>query len=493
MTSPAGGPHHEIGPDPGHQAERDLTGVSSARGSIRLIDRISRRLDGMDRRGFLARTAVVGSAVAVDAVGFTLRPQTAYATICGPSNLASQGWTVFCCTINKGVNACPPGSFAAGWWKAAGSSWCCNGFQYIVDCNSRCTRCTSGCSGDHICNTGCQNCRCGRGSSATCDQRRVCCNQFRYGQCNTHVRCSGGVWCRVLSCVPPYRWENCTTTSLRDDRTAEHGAPCLEGCGPILTKYNALGANGSFLRASTGPERAVGDGRGRYVLYQYGAIYWTAATGARALTREAYGGWQAFGGPRGQLGYPTADTVTKRTSGAGSGTGWVQSFQRGMLADSTVTAPHTVTGQALDVWARQGRETGVLGFPTSERQRSTVGWVQSFQGGVLADDIRTAVPIPVVAPWLTAWVASGRDRGPLGYPRQAAIKAADGRGATQLFAGGALTRLGTSPVRRVYGAVWRAWTAAGGLTGRYGWPLSDVTATADGRLTGRFEGGTITA
>ena len=30
----------------------------------------------------------------------------------------TSGWTVFCCTINKGVNACPPGSFAAGWWKA---------------------------------------------------------------------------------------------------------------------------------------------------------------------------------------------------------------------------------------------------------------------------------------------------------------------------------------------------------------------------------------
>ena len=39
------------------------------------------------------------------------------------------------------------------------------------------------------------------GSTATCDQRKLCCNAFRYGQCNTQVKCSGGVHCRVVSCV----------------------------------------------------------------------------------------------------------------------------------------------------------------------------------------------------------------------------------------------------------------------------------------------------
>ena len=70
-------------------------------------------------------------------------PQTAYATICGPANTASSGWSIFCATVNKGVNACPSGSFTAGWWKAADSSWCGGGYRYIVDCNAKCTKCTT--------------------------------------------------------------------------------------------------------------------------------------------------------------------------------------------------------------------------------------------------------------------------------------------------------------------------------------------------------------
>ena len=76
------------------------------------------------RRGFLVRAGVVGSALAVDPTGYVLRPGTAYAAVCGPGASCSSGWTVFCATVNKGVNACPPGSIAAGWWKMDGASLC---------------------------------------------------------------------------------------------------------------------------------------------------------------------------------------------------------------------------------------------------------------------------------------------------------------------------------------------------------------------------------
>ena len=47
--------------------------------------------------------------------------------------------------------------------------------------------------------------------------------------------------------------------------------------------------------------------------------------------------------------------------------------------------------------------------------------------------------------------------------------------------------------RLVRGAVLARWQAEGGSTGRYGFPVSDTTATGDGQLTCTFEGGTITA
>lgn len=403
--------------------------TDSPRGLVRVVGRLSERL-GVSRRGFLLGAAVAGSATVVDPVGYLLRPQTAYATVCGPGAGRTSGWTVFCCTINKGVNACPPGSFAAGWWKAADSSWCCGGYRYIVDCNAKCTKC--GCArGSTMCAKKCWNCSCGRGSRSTCDQRRVCCNAFRYGQCNTQVRCSGGVVCRVASCVPPYTFESCTRTSLRDDRTKEHNAPCLQGCGPILRKYNAMGAQRSYLKGSRGPERAVGDGVGRYVHYQGGAIYWTSKTGARSLTLAALTAYNNFGGPRGQLGYPLTDSGTTAE--------WTQRFQHGLIVKGPRTTPQVLWREVLTVWQRMGSGAGILNYPSGPlTHRKDGGGEQPFRNGVVI------------------WSRTTR---PFGVARH----------------------------------VYLAWIKAGGATGRYGYPLSDTEQLANGKFRGRFQGGTITA
>ena len=60
---------------------------------------------GHNRRRFLARTAVVGSALAVNPLSYLLKPGTAYGAVCGT---CCDGWTAFCCTINSGRNTCPP-------------------------------------------------------------------------------------------------------------------------------------------------------------------------------------------------------------------------------------------------------------------------------------------------------------------------------------------------------------------------------------------------
>ncbi len=85
-----------------------------------------------------------------------------------------------------------------------------------------------------------------------------------------------------------------------------------------------------------------------------------------------------------------------------------------------------------------GRETGALGFPSSEQGGVSGGTVQRFQGGGI-------------------WGRSGQ------------------------------------PAWAVRGAVLTAWEAAGGTTGSYGFPTAHVVANGDGTLTGTFEGGTITA
>ena len=76
-----------------------------------LLDRLPRS----SRRSFLVKTAVVGSALAVNPLGYAVRPASAYDLVCGTGNTCADGWSVFCCTVNNGVNACPPGTFSASW------------------------------------------------------------------------------------------------------------------------------------------------------------------------------------------------------------------------------------------------------------------------------------------------------------------------------------------------------------------------------------------
>ncbi len=218
--------------------------------SMRLAESVARRLGGArpSRRSVLTTTAVAGSAIAVAPWRFLTRPVSAYDTVCGPANECAAGWTVFCCTINAGRNECPPGSIAAGWWKADINSFCGGGPRYYVDCNSTCGDC--GCGPNGICGPECWSCGCRcNDDPSTCDHRRVCCNQFRYGNCNQELPCVGSVVCRVVSCVPPWVWEpSCTNVAATNDRTGDHAAPCLDT--PIRHLY------------SFGDATALGEGRG---------------------------------------------------------------------------------------------------------------------------------------------------------------------------------------------------------------------------------------
>lgn len=201
--------------------------------SAQLADKVSGFLGNrFSRRGFFARSAVVGSAIAVNPVTYALTPTDAYAAVCSCSgsncecgSLCCDGYTEFCCTLT-GNNQCPPGSLLGGWWKVDGSGFC-NGPRYYMDCNAPCNGC--GCGGNGICGGNCSgtNCGCGLGD---CNNRKAGCVNFRYGQCNQQVSCIGPILCRVVTCIAPWEIDGtCTTTARYDANTAFHDRPCLHG------------------------------------------------------------------------------------------------------------------------------------------------------------------------------------------------------------------------------------------------------------------------
>jgi hypothetical protein len=177
----------------------------------------------VSRRRALSRVAVGGAAFAVAPIRYLVRPGTAWAVI-GPSSCASglctDGYTAFCCEIEHGLNRCPNGTYVAGWWKCTsyhGAGLCHEeGVRYYIDCNRVPGQVFPG------------GCQCARGD---CGRRRVDCNHFRYGQCNTQIHGTTEVVCRLMVCQNPAKipGANCNDTLMVDNRTCDHNADCLEG------------------------------------------------------------------------------------------------------------------------------------------------------------------------------------------------------------------------------------------------------------------------
>jgi hypothetical protein len=194
----------------------------------RTVDYLANRVD---RRSFIGKTAVVGSAIVAAPLDFGLRPRTAYAAVCncnGSScrcgSLCCDGYTEFCCTLT-GANTCPPGTVTAGWWKVDGSQFCGGAARYYLDCNAQCGSCTCGSNG--VCSGSCSGTRCGC-AKGSCNNRKAGCTRFRYGQCNQQIRCVGPIVCRVVTCKPPWQFDPaCGTSSRTDNATRYHDRPCL--------------------------------------------------------------------------------------------------------------------------------------------------------------------------------------------------------------------------------------------------------------------------
>src|SRR5687767_4298440 len=190
-----------------------------------------------NRRGFIQRSAIVGSALVVNPVGYVLRPISAYAAACecrgqncGCGSLCCDGYTEFCCTLT-GANVCPSGTVAGGWWKADGTSFCGGASRYYMDCNVA--------PGANPCSCSC--------ALNNCNHRVQCCTHFRYGQCHQELPQLGAIMCRVVTCTPPWLIDGtCTTTPAVDQATAGHNAPCLQAPPPAAPA-------GWYLRLSATP------------------------------------------------------------------------------------------------------------------------------------------------------------------------------------------------------------------------------------------------
>ena len=176
-------------------------------------------------------------------------------------------------------------------------------------------------------------------------------------------------------------------------------------------------------------ERGTPDGRGRYNLFQNGAVYWTPSTGAHSVLGRIWDEYGAIGWETSILGFPTTDELATP-----NGIGRYGHFQGGSIYWSPATGAHAVYGAIRDTWAAMGWETSSLGFPVTDEYGVPGGRAQGFQHGSLlwtpgGGTVVTAAALPlgarppgsqlitVVAPSPTSKTAtlSGWQLGPAGW------------------------------------------------------------------------------
>jgi hypothetical protein len=145
--------------------------------------------------------------------------------------------------------------------------------------------------------------------------------------------------------------------------------------GAIGDHWYAMGGPSSRLGLPTTSETAASGG-GAYSRFQRGVIYCSATTGARFAAGAILNSWAAAGYEHSPLGYPTTDE-TAVPGGA------YNRFQGGVIYWSAGTGAHAVTGALLTAWAADGYERGSLGYPTSDAHTFSSGTRVDFQHGTL--------------------------------------------------------------------------------------------------------------
>ena len=161
-------------------------------------------------------------------------------------------------------------------------------------------------------------------------------------------------------------------------KTAENEAAAD---APVFAKWRETGGDTGFLGAAQTVESVCPDGRGHYVHFAGGSIYWTPETGAHVIYGAIREKWAALGWETcAFLGYPLTDET-----GTPDGVGRFNHFERGSIYWTPATGACEIHGPIRDAWERQGRETGPLGYPVSDVTPAAdkTGVFSAFQHGTI--------------------------------------------------------------------------------------------------------------
>jgi uncharacterized protein with LGFP repeats len=203
-----------------------------------------------------------------------------------------------------------------------------------------------------------------------------------------------------------------------------------------------------------------------------------------------YAKWQNTGGDAGSLG----GVYEVEANAAGGGRWAAFDVANSAVYWSSATAAHIIKGAILASWGGFSRESGFLGYPTTDELGTAdgVGRYNNFaSGGSIywspssgAHEIHGAIK--------SKWVALGAQQSFLGYPATDELLTLDGAGRYNHFSGGGSIYWHPSVgAHEVHGAIKVRWASLGYEHSYLGYPTSDEYAIPGGRRND-FQNGYVT-
>ncbi|MGZ4545027.1 MAG: hypothetical protein ACXVXT_06505 [Blastococcus sp.] len=268
--------------------------------------------------------------------------------------------------------------------------------------------------------------------------------------------------------------------------TSATGARALSG--PIETAWKASGAETGSLGYPTTSVSTGADGKGQYARFQNGSVYWSPATGVHTMTGAIGALYESAGAEHSWLGYPTSDVVT-----ATDGTGQYAQYQGGTIYWSPSTGLHSLYGSVLSLYTAVGAEKSFLGYPAQSLLPTSdgVGRYAKFQGGSMYWSPTTNARI-LNGDILSLYASAGAEKSFLGYPTQSVGPTSDGVGRYAKFQDGSIYWSPTTGARSLNGAILPLYTAVGAEKSYLGYPTQSVGPTSDGvGRYAKFQGGSM--
>lgn len=209
------------------------------------------------------------------------------------------------------------------------------------------------------------------------------------------------------------------------------GAHVLQG--RISARYSELGASGSWLGFPTTNELTAPDGKGRYVLFEHGAIYWTPETNAYEIPQDMFEAWGRQGYEAGTIGYPVEGPKTINDN-------IVQKFQGGYVVRNKDQKAFFVRGKIAEKYGQQQTVQSALGAPVSDEFLIDGGALQNFEHGTMYWSPATGAQVVMNGAIRDTWGANGWEKGKYGWPTSDLTKIPAG-GEQQTFQHGTIKQI----------------------------------------------------